>query len=136
MSENLSTGLLFKDALLDYSEKYKDDNDICGVKIDMRPQGIDLIVGIRFVENESQFTVCTGGTNCEGADDSHFDLLSEALTNIGVASQSGAAIMIKRNAQVVSTEDGCSAIETVEEVAMTSVEAPKKRGGLFGLFGK
>ncbi|MEN8147733.1 MAG: hypothetical protein ABFR02_08965 [Campylobacterota bacterium] len=136
MSENLSTGLLFKDALLNYSEKYKDDNDICGVKIDMRPQGIDLIVGIRFIENESQFTVCTGGTNCEGADDSHFDLLSEALTNIGVASKSGAAIMIKRNAQVVSTEEGCSAIETVEEAAATSVETQKKRGGLFGLFGK
>ena len=136
MSENLSTGLLFKDALLEYSEKYKDDHSVCGVKIDMRPQGIDLIVGIRFIENESQFTVCTGGTNCESADDSHFDLLSEALTNIGVASKSGAAIMIKRNAQIVSTEEGCSAIETVKEASVTSVEAPKKRGGLFGLFGK
>ena len=136
MSENLSTGLLFKDALLDYSEKYKDDDSICGVKIDMRPQGIDLIVGIRFIEDDSQFTVCTGGTNCEGADDSHFDLLSDALSNIGVASKSGAAIMIKRNAQIVSTEEECSAIETVEEAAVTSAEAPKKRGGLFGLFGK
>jgi len=44
--------------------------------------------------------------------------------------------MIKRNAQVVSTEEGCAAIETIEEAAVTSVEAPKKRGGLFGLFGK
>jgi len=57
MSENLSTGLLFKEALLEYSEKHKDDHSVCGVKIDMRPQRIELIVGIRFLEDDSHFTV-------------------------------------------------------------------------------
>ena len=136
MSENPSIGLLFKEALLEFSEKHKNDSSVCGVKIDMRPQGIDLIVGIRFIEGDSQLTVCTAGTNCEGADDSVFNLLSDALKNIGVASKSGAGIMIKRNAQIVSTDEGCTAIETVEEVEEASEEnTPKKRGGLFGLFG-
>ena len=136
MSENLSTGLLFKEALLEYSEKHKNDDGVCGVKIDMRPQAIDLIVGIRFTDGESHLTVCTAGTNCEGADDNVFHLLSEPLQKIGVESKSGAAIMIKRNAEIVSTDEGCTAIETVEEVVVTSEETPKKRGGLFGLFGK
>ena len=136
MSENSSTGLLFKEALLEYSEKHKNDDGVCGVKIDMRPQAIDLIVGIRFIDGESQLTVCTAGTNCEGADDSVFNLLSEPLQKIGVESKSGAAIMIKRNAEIVSTDEGCTAIETVEEPAEAPEDAPKKRGGLFGLFGK
>ena len=114
MSENLSTGLLFKEALLEFSEKHKKDDTVCGVKIDMRPQAIDLIVGIRFIDGESQLTVCTAGTNCEGADDSVFNLLSEPLQKIGVESKSGAAIMIKRNAEVVSIDEGCSTIGTVE----------------------
>ncbi len=135
MSENLSTGLLFKEALLAYSEKHKDDEGVCGVKIDMRPQAIDLVVGIKFVDGESHLTVCTAGKNCEGADDSVFETLSEPLQAIGVESKSGAGIMIKRNAQVVTTEEGCSTIEQVEEEVVTK-EAPKKRGGLFGLFGK
>ena len=136
MSENTSTGILFKEALIEYSEKHKNDDGVCGVKIDMRPQAIDLIVGIRFIDGESQLTVCTGGKNCEGADDSVFDLLSESLRNIGVESKSGAGIMIKRNAQIVTTDEGCATIETSEEAVETSKETPKKRGGLFGLFGK
>ena len=136
MSEEQSTGILFKEALLEYSEKHKNDDGVCGIKIDMRPQAIDLIVGIRFIDGESQLTVCTAGTNCEGADDSVFNLLSDSLKNIGVESKSGAGIMIKRNAQIVTTDEGCSTIETVEEVTEVSEEAPKKRGGLFGLFGK
>lgn len=136
MSENPSTGILFKEALIEYSEKHKNDDGVCGVKIDMRPQAIDLIVGIRFIDGESQLTVCTGGTNCEGADDGVFDLLSDSLKNIGVESKSGAGIMIKRNAQIVTTDAGCATIETVEEAVETSVDEPKKRGGLFGLFGK
>lgn len=136
MSENPSTGILFKEALIEYSEKHKNDDGVCGVKIDMRPQAIDLIVGIRFIDGESQLTVCTGGTNCEGADDGVFDLLSDSLKNIGVESKSGAGIMIKRNAQIVTTDAGCATIETVEEAAVTVEDEPKKRGGLFGLFGK
>jgi len=135
MSENPSVGLHFKEALLNYSDKHKDDAGICGIKIDLRSQNIDLIVGIRFEEGESKFTVCTAGNNCEGANDAEFELLSDALLKIGVESKSGAAIMIKRNAQIVSTEEGCSTIEeTKPEVAEET--APKKRGGLFGLFGK
>jgi len=136
MSENQSTGILFKEALIEYSEKHKNDDGVCGVKIDMRPQAIDLIVGIRFIDGESQLTVCTAGTNCEGADDSVFDLLSESLQAIGVASKSGAGIMIKRNAQIVTNEEGCAAIETVEEAVEAPIAEPKKRGGFFGLFGK
>ena len=136
MSENLSTGLLFKEALLEYSEKHKNDDGVCGVKIDMRSQAIDLIVGIRFLDGESQLTVCTGGENCEGADDGVFDLLSESLQAIGVESKSGAGIMIKRNAQIVTNDEGCATIETVKEAEAAPTEAPKKRGGLFGLFGK
>lgn len=136
MSENSSTGLLFKEALQEYSEKHKNDTNVCGVKIDMRSQGIDLIVGIRFIEGESQFTVCTAGTNCEGADDSVFDLLSDPLKNIGVESKSGAGIMIKRNAQIVPSDEGCASIEAIKEAAVLSENAPRKRGGLFGLFGK
>ena len=136
MSENPSTGLLFKEALLEFSEKHRKDDSVCGVKIDMRPQAIDLIVGIRFIDGESHLTVCTAGTNCEGADDSVFNLLSEPLQKIGVESKSGAAIMIKRNAEIVSIDEGCSTIETVEEAEAVPTEAPKKRGGLFGLFGK
>ena len=136
MSENPSTGLLFKEALIEYSEKHKNDDGVCGVKIDMRPQAIDLIVGIRFIDGESQLTVCTAGTNCEGADDSVFNLLSESLQKIGVESKSGAGIMIKRNAQIITTDAGCETIETVEEAAVTAEVEPKKRGGLFGLFGK
>lgn len=132
MSDELSIGLLFKKALMDYSEKHKDDANVCGVKIDLRPQGIDLIVGIRFINGESHFTVCTGGHNCESADDSVFNLLSDALSNLGVESQSGAGIMIKRNAQIVTQDEGCTAIEAVA----VSADEPKKRSGLFGLFGK
>ncbi len=136
MSVNQSTGLIFKEALQDYSEKHKNSDGVCGVKIDMRPQGIDLIVGIRFIDHKSQFTVCTAGTNCEGADDSHFNLLSDALKNIGVESKSGAGIMIKRNAQIITKDEGCSTIETVEEAVALAEDEPKKRGGIFGLFGK
>lgn len=134
MSDNLSIGLLFKKALMAYSEKHKDDANVCGVKIDLRSQGIDLIVGIRFIDGDSHFAVCTAGTNCESADDSVFNLLSESLKNIGVESESGAGILIKRNAQVVTQEEGCTAIETVE-TAVAMAEEPKKRSGLFGLFG-
>ena len=136
MSENLSIGILFKDALREFSEKYKDDESVCGVKIDLRSQGIDLIVGIRFIDGESQYSVCTAGTNCESADENDFELLSDALKNIGVESKTGAVIMIKRNAQIVSTAEGCSAIETVQTPEAASDETPKKRGGLFGLFGQ
>jgi hypothetical protein len=135
MSENPSIGLLFKEALSTYSDKYKDDDGVCGIKIDLRSQNIDLIVGIRFVDGESHFTVCTAGNNCEGADDTVFDLLSSSLKNIGVESKSGAGIMIKRNVQIVTTDEGCETIQE-NETAETSEEAPKKRGGLFGLFGK
>ncbi len=44
--------------------------------------------------------------------------------------------MIKRNAQIVTTDAGCATIETVEEAVAIAEDAPKKRGGLFGLFGK
>ena len=136
MSENISTGLLFKEALEEFSEKHKNDNTICGIKIDLRPQGIDLITGVRFIDGESRFTICTGGSNCEDADDDMFIFLSDALKNIGVESKSGAGIMIKRNAQIVTTDEGCSAIEIVEEAEEASQETPKKRSGLFGMFGK
>lgn len=137
MPESQAIGLEFKEALLAYSDKHKNDDNVCGVKIDLRSQGIDLIVGIRFIDGTSQFTVCTAGTNCEGADDGVFLLLSDALKNIGVQSKSGAAIMIKRNAKIVNSAEGCAAIETVEEAqAKAAPKKPKKRGGLFGLFGK
>ncbi len=134
MSTDLSIGLLFKKALMDYSEKHKNDSNVCGVKIDLRSQGIDLIVGIRFIDGESHFTVCTGGHNCESADDSVFNLLSDALSNLGVESESGAGIMIKRNAQIVTQDEGCTAIEAVDAAVVMPAE-PKKRSGLFGLFG-
>lgn len=135
MSEHLSIGLLFKEALQEYSEKYRNDPKVCGVKIDLRSQGIDLIVGIRFIDGASHFAVCTAGTNCESADDSVFNLLSDALRNIGVESQSGAGIMIKRNATVVSDNEGCAAIEIADVANTVAAETPRKRGGLFGLFG-
>jgi len=135
MSETVCIGLLFKEALLEYSAKHVNDTDICGVKIDLRSQNIDLIVGIRFLDGISQFTVCTEGNNCEGANDQEFELLSDALKKIGVESKSGAGIMIKRNAQLVTTDEGCSTIE-VADVKEAVKESPKKRGGLFGLFGK
>lgn len=134
MVEETSVGLLFKEALKDFSTKHADDESICGIKLDLRSQGIDLIAGIRFVDGESQFNLCTANTNCEGVDDSVFNLLSDTLKKIGVESKSGAAIMIKRHAQIITTEEGCKAIEAVEETP--SEEAPKKRSGLFGLFGK
>ena len=134
MTEDSSVGLLFKEALEEFGEKHKSESGICGIKIDLRSQGIDLIVGMRFSEGGSHFAVCTANTNCEGVDDSAFSLLSGALKNIGVESKSGAAVMIKRNALIVSTEEGCKTIEAVEETP--SEEAPKKRSGLFGLFGK
>lgn len=134
MPEESSIGLLFKEALEEFSEKHKDDESTCGIKIDLRPQGIDLIVGIRFIDGSSQFAVCTGNTNCEGVDDAAFDLLSGTLKNIGVESKSGAAVMIKRNAQVVSTDEGCKAIEAPHK--SPAEESPKKRASIFGLFGK
>jgi len=132
MSETVSVGLLFKEALVEYSSKHLNDTGICGVKIDLRSQNIDLIVGIHFADGNSQFTVCTAGNNCEGASDKEFELLSDALKKIGVESKSGAGIMIKRNSQLVSTDEGCSTIE----VADTKEVIPKKRSGFFGLFGK
>jgi len=134
MSDTSSIGLLFKEALLEHSTKYADDDAVCGVKIDLRSQNIDLIVGIRFEEGTLNFTVCTAGNNCDSADDAVFDLLSDPLKRIGVESKGGAAIMIKRNAQVVSTDEGCSAIQE-SETPLSKEEPPKKRG-LFGLFGK
>jgi len=134
MSDTPTIGLQFKEALLEYSTKHADDENVCGIKIDLRSQNIDLIVGIRFINHDLQFTVCTAGNNCEGADDAVFDLLSSALQGIGVESKGGAAIMIKRNAQIVTTDEGCSTIEAAEEPA--AEEPSKKRGGLFGLFGK
>lgn len=137
MSQNSSLGILFKEALLEFSEKHKNDQNVCGIKIDLRSQGIDLIVGIRFIDGDAQFTVCTAGKNCESASDSDFDLLSDSLKTIGVESQSGATIMIKRNAQIVTTDEGCTAIESVEKAAEASTQhTSKKRGGLFGLFAK
>ena len=137
MSENTPVGLEFKEALLEYSQKHAKDTNVCGIKIDMRSQGIDLIVGIRLHDGDAEFTVCTAGTNCESADDAVFVKLSSALQNIGVQSKSGAGIMIKRNAKIVHTHEGCTAIETVEEATQKApLETPKKRGGLFGLFGK
>ena len=136
MSENPSTGILFKEALIEYSEKHKTDDGVCGVKIDMRPQAIDLIVGIRFIDGESQLTVCTAGKNCEGADDSAFEELSESLQAIGVESKSGASIMIKRNAKIITNDEGCATIETIEEAEAALTEPAKKRSGFFGFFGK
>ena len=136
MSQTPSIGLQFKEALLEYSTKHASDENICGIKIELRSQNIDLIVGIRFVDRTLQFTVCTAGNNCDSADDAVFDLLSDALRKIGVESKSGAAIMIKRNAQVVTTDEGCSAIEESEAETAPKKESPKKRGGLFGFFGK
>jgi len=136
MSDTPSIGLQFKEALLEYSTKHADDETICGIKIDLRSQNIDLIVGIRFIERNLEFTVCTAGHNCEGADDSVFELLSDALKKIGVESKSGAAIMIKRNAQIVTTDEGCSTIEAAAEQETVAEKPSKKRSGLFGLFGK
>jgi len=129
MSVDSSIGLLFKEALQEFGDRHKGDSDICGVKIDLRSQGIDLIVGIRYMDGDSKFSVCTGNTNCESADDTIFNLLSDTLNRIGVESKSGASIMIKRNAKIVSTKEGCKAIEATKE-------SPKKRSGLFGLFAK
>lgn len=134
MSEESSVGLLFKEALQDFGAKHEDDKNICGIKLDLRSQGIDLIVGIRFIDGESQFSLCTANTNCEGIDDSVFNLLSDTLKKIGVESKGGAAIMIKRNAKIITTDEGCQAIEA--EKNSPAEEAPKKRGGLFGFFGK
>lgn len=133
MSEERSVGLIFIESLKEFSAKHASDDNVCGVKLDLRSQGYDLIVGIRFIDGESQFNLCTGNLNCHGIDEKAVDLLSEILRKIGVQSKSGADIMIKRNAHVVSTEEGCQAIEAVEESAVA--EAPKKRSGLFGLFG-
>lgn len=134
MSQNPSIGVEFKEALIEFGDRKRKEN-VCGIKIDLRSQGIDLIVGIRFLEEGSEFSVCTAGSNCVGADDTAFEKLSTALQNIGVQSKSGAAIMIKRNATIVTTDEGCSAIKVAEEEAPTSQEeAPKKRK-LFGLFG-
>ena len=135
MSDTSSIGLQFKEALLEYSTKHASDDNVCGIKIDLRSQNIDLIVGIRFENHNLNFTVCTAGNNCEGADDAMFEQLSDALKNIGVESKGGAAIMIKRNAQIVTTDEGCSTIEEAQPEAAEEA-APKKRGGLFGLFGK
>lgn len=135
MSEESSIGLLFKEALQEFGAKHQSDENICGIKIDLRSQGIDLIVGLRFVEGESLLSFCSGNTNCEGIqDDSTFNLLSDTLRNIGVQSKSGASVMIKRNATIVSTDEGCKAIEATE--AAPTEENPKKRSGIFGLFGK
>jgi hypothetical protein len=133
MSEENSVGLLFKEALQDFSAKHQADENICGIKLDLRSQGIDLIVGIRLIGGESQFSVCTANTNCEGVDDSVFNLLSDTLQKIGIESKSGAAIMIKRHAKIVTTDEGCQAIEASKE--RSAEEAPKKRGGLFGFLG-
>ena len=133
MPETTNIGLLFREALLEFSIKHQTDEGICGIKIDLRSQNIDLIVGVRFLEGESVFTVCTAGKNCEGADDTAFELLSSALKQIGVESKSGAGIMIKRNAKIVTTDEGC---QTIEEGKKTppKEEAPKKKK-LFGIFG-
>jgi len=134
MSETSSIGLQFKAALLEYSTRYASDDTVCGVKIDLRSQNIDLIVGIRFEEAQLNFTVCTAGNNCEGADDAVFEQLSEPLQRIGVESKGGAAIMIKRNAQVINTAEGCDTID--ESSSAETAEIPSKRRGLFGFFGK
>ncbi len=138
MAETTSVGLQFREALLEYSIKHQTDDGICGIKIDLRSQNIDLIVGIKFVDGESNFAVCTAGRNCESADEDAFELLSDALKTIGVESKSGSAIMIKRNAQIVTTTEGCETIEEGAQMPETPVpeETPKKRGGLFGLFSK
>jgi hypothetical protein len=133
MSEENSVGLLFKEALQDFSAKHEGDKNVCGIKLDLRRQGVDLIVGIRFVDGESKFSLCTANTNCEGVDDSVFNLLTDTLKNIGVESKSGAAIMIKRNAKIVTTDEGCQAIEAAKK--SPAGETPKKRGGLFGFLG-
>ena len=132
MSQNPSIGVEFKEALIEFGDRKRKEN-VCGIKIDLRSQGIDLIVGIRFLEEGSEFSVCTAGSNCVGADDTAFEKLSTALQNIGVQSKSGAGIMIKRNATIVTTDEGCSTIEAVEEAPIPQEEAPKKRK-LFGLF--
>ena len=135
MSENVSTGILFKEALLEYSQKHRNDG-VCGIKIDMRSQAIDLIVGIRFEDGASHFTVCTAGNNCEGAEDSVFENLSGALKELGIESKGGAGIMIKRNAKIITTDEGCATIENIDAPEVAAKEAPKKSGGFFGMFGK
>jgi len=130
----MSIGLEFKEALIEFGERKRKDN-VCGIKIDLRSQSIDLIVGIRFLDEGSEFSVCTGGNNCVGADDTVFENLSTALHDIGVQSKSGAGIMIKRNATIVTTDEGCTSIKPEEETpVVVQEEAPKKRK-LFGLFG-
>ena len=41
--------------------------------------------------------------------------------------------MIKRNAKIITTDEGCQAIETEKQSPVE--EVPKKRGGLFGFLG-
>ena len=130
----MSIGLEFKEALIEFGERKRKDN-VCGIKIDLRSQGIDLIVGIRFLDEGSEFSVCTRGSNCVGADDTAFEKLSTALHDIGIQSKSGAGIMIKRNATIVTTDEGCSSIKVAEEVAATPQEVAPKKRKLFGLFG-
>ena len=130
----MSIGLEFKEALIEFGERKRKDN-VCGIKIDLRSQNIDLIVGIRFLDEGSEFSVCTEGNNCIGADDRVFEKLSTALNEIGVQSKSGAGIMIKRNATIVTTDEGCTSIKPEEKAPVVAQEeAPKKRK-FFGLFG-
>lgn len=139
MEVEKSVGLMFKDALERYSKKYIDDSSVCGIKIDLRQQGIDLIVGTRFIEGEAIFSVCTANQNCEAADPSIFNLLTSTLEKIGIESESGAGIMIKRNAEIVNTDVGCNAIEDKHEevvVATSVLDAKPRRTGLMAkLFG-
>ena len=135
MPSTPSIGLEFKEALIEFGERKHKDN-VCGIKIDLRSQGIDLIVGIRFLEEGSEFSVCTAGTNCVGANDETFEKLSTALENIGVQSKSGAGIMIKRNATIVTTDQGCTSIQVAEKAPEAPQEVTPKKRGLFGMFGK
>ncbi len=124
-------GQLFKTALEAYAQAYKDQENVCGVKLDLRPQGFELTVGIRFIDGENHFSFCSATTNCEEAEDADFALLNDILHKIGVNSESGAKIMIKRNAEPVYEDENCHHIEPKEDGA---TDSETKRAKFLGLF--
>lgn len=133
MYDQNSLGYLFKKAFEAYADKYQVDSSVCGIKLDLRPQGYDLTVGIRFVEGKQIFSFCSKDMNCLEAKDEDFKLLDQILEKIGVTSESGAAIMIKRNAVLVYNESECQTIEADED-SDSSIEAAKKREKFLGIF--
>ena len=129
---SVKMGELFKTAFEAYANNYKNQDKVCGVKLDLRPQGFELTVGIRFINGESHFSFCSADAHCEEAQDADFALLDDILEKIGVNSADGAKIMIKRNAELVYEDENCHHIEPKEEPS--SQEESQKRSKFLGIF--